>query len=151
MHALVGARIGEMNLAWRSFLATAAIDLGPTTVASAGGVRIAAQGGLWMAAVLGFAGLSEAADELRLQPSLPPHWRRMAFRTRWRGRRLHFLITQDPQVVTAVLEEGEAMRLRVGDEERSIALGATEQFAWTAPVGEAPAAEATSRQASALP
>jgi trehalose/maltose hydrolase-like predicted phosphorylase len=136
MHALVAARVGEMNLAWRSFLATAAIDLGPTTVASAGGVRIAAQGGLWMAAVLGFAGLSQSADELRLQPALPEHWRSMAFRTRWRGRRLHLRITRDPQMITAVLEDGEPMTLHVGDEVRSIGEGATVQIPWNAPLAE---------------
>ncbi len=85
MHAIVAARLGHMDLARRYFQGTAATDLGPTTVSSAGGVRIAAQGGLWMAAILGFAGLSVAADELRVQPSLPEHWRQMAFRVRWRG------------------------------------------------------------------
>ncbi len=133
LHAVVAARIGEMDLACRSFLATAAIDLGPTTVASAGGVRIAAQGGLWMAAVLGFAGLTGAADELRLQPSLPTHWRQMAFRVRWRGRRLQVRIGRDPQVVTVVLEDGEPMALAVDGDQRRITAGALEQFTWSGP------------------
>ena len=57
LHAIVAARLGQMNLAWRYFQGTAETDLGPITVPSAGGVRIAAQGGLWGAAILGFAGL----------------------------------------------------------------------------------------------
>ena len=142
MHAIVAARLGRMDLALRYFHGTAATDLGPTTVPSAGGVRIAAQGGLWEAAIFGFAGVSATADEVRLQPSLPAHWRSMAFRLRWRGRRLHLRITQEPQVVTAVLEEGEPMTLRVGNEQRLLTPGVAEQFAWLAPTGSPEAAQA---------
>jgi len=46
----------------RSVRVTAAIDLADTHVANAGGMRIAALGGLWQMAVFGFAGLSLLSD-----------------------------------------------------------------------------------------
>ena len=57
MHALVAARLGDMDLATRYFQETAAIDLADTSDGSAGGLHIAALGGLWQAAVFGFAGV----------------------------------------------------------------------------------------------
>lgn len=131
MHAVVAARLGQMQMAIHHFQKTAATDLGQTTVASAGGIRIAAQGGLWQAAILGFAGLSVSPEGVTLRPSLPPHWRSLAFRLHWRGRRLHLRITQNPDAVNASLEGGEPMTLTVGDQPISLAKGATERFLMT--------------------
>ncbi len=130
LHAVVAARLGRMDLAWRYFQGTAATDLGATTVATAGGIRIAAQGGLWQVAILGFAGLSAAEEGLRLSPAMPPHWRSLSFRAQWRGRRLQLRIGTNPNLVTAVLENGEPMSLSVGVDQRSLAVGASEQFSW---------------------
>ena len=69
MHALVAARLGEMDLATRYFQETAATDLADIADGSAGGVHIAALGGLWQAAVFGFGGLSLRADALGLDPT----------------------------------------------------------------------------------
>jgi len=52
-HALVAARLGEVDLAERYFRETAAIDLEDTTGTGAGGVHMAALGGLWQAAGFG--------------------------------------------------------------------------------------------------
>ena len=79
MHALVAAQLGEMDLAIRYFQETAATDLADTGDSSAGGVHIAALGGLWQAAVFGFAGLSLRADALGLNPRLPPAWQSLGF------------------------------------------------------------------------
>jgi trehalose/maltose hydrolase-like predicted phosphorylase len=73
-HALVAARLGEVDLAKRYFREMAAIDLEDTTGTGAGGVHMAALGGLWQAAVLGFAGLGLREDGLGLDPHLPAGW-----------------------------------------------------------------------------
>jgi len=90
---------------------TAAIDLGDTHVTSDGGVHIAALGGIWMTAVFGFAGLSLAADGLAVDPKLPPDWKSLAFKCRWRGRSLAIRVAQDS--VDATLESGPPMTLRI--------------------------------------
>jgi hypothetical protein len=63
MYALTACRIGREDLAWKHFLNTASIDLigGGKQWAGEiyiGGTHPAANGGAWMIAVLGFAGLS---------------------------------------------------------------------------------------------
>ncbi len=122
MHALVAARLGEMALALRYLQETAAIDLSDSAADSAGGVHIAALGGLWQAVMLGFAGVSLAGDTPALTPRLPPHWRSLGFRLCWRGRLVRIRISQGGQEVEAVLEAGEAMTLRVHGTQRALRL-----------------------------
>ena len=74
MHALVAARLGDMDLAARYFRETAATDLADTSTAVPAAIHIAALGGLWQAAVFGFGGLSLRAEALGLDPRLPPTW-----------------------------------------------------------------------------
>jgi len=88
VHAAVAARLGLSELAMRYFRQTAEIDLANNMGNAAGGVHMGALGGLWQAAVFGFAGLDLDADLPVLRPRLPPTWRRAAFAVRWRGKRL---------------------------------------------------------------
>jgi kojibiose phosphorylase len=86
IHALVAARLGETELAERYFSQAAEIDLADNMGNAAGGIHAAALGGLWQAAVFGFAGLrlTEAGPEHH--PSLPASWRSLSMRFLWRGR-----------------------------------------------------------------
>ena len=68
MHGLVAARLGEPEMALRYFQQSAAIDLSDGHAGIDGGVHIAALGGNWMVAVLGFAGLSLQTDGISLRP-----------------------------------------------------------------------------------
>jgi trehalose/maltose hydrolase-like predicted phosphorylase len=120
MHAIVAARLGETDLALRYFRETAATDLTDTAGGSAGGVHIAALGGLWQAALFGFAGLSLRADVLALDPRLPPSWRSFGFRAHWRGRVVKVRVDQDSQLLAATLEAGEPMTLVVSEEPHAL-------------------------------
>jgi trehalose/maltose hydrolase-like predicted phosphorylase len=110
MHALVAARLGDTEMALRYMRETAALDLDPDPN-TAGGIRIAALGGLWQAAILGIAGLDMASDTLGIHPKLPPQWRSMSFRVCWQGRTVAIRITDGG--VQAALESGEAMTMRI--------------------------------------
>jgi trehalose/maltose hydrolase-like predicted phosphorylase len=123
MHALVAAHIGDAELAMRYFRETAATDLADTAGGSAGGVHIAGLGGLWFAALSGFAGLSMRSDALALDPRLPPGWRSFGFRVHWRGRRVKIRIEQSGHRLVATVEEGEAMTLRVNGRAHSLPPG----------------------------
>jgi trehalose/maltose hydrolase-like predicted phosphorylase len=118
MHGMVAARLGRSEMALRYFQQTAAIDLADTHVAIDGGIHIAALGGIWMTAVLGFAGVSLRNNGIALNPQLPPNWRRLAFGVQWRGRSLKIRIDQAKQIVEATLEAGESMTLIVRGEPR---------------------------------
>jgi kojibiose phosphorylase len=86
IHALVAARLGKIELAERYFRQAAEIDLGNNMGNAAGGVHTAGLGGLWQAAVFGFAGLYLQGPAPELRPALPPSWRRLEMRYQWRGR-----------------------------------------------------------------
>src|SRR5207248_7240794 len=63
-HALVAARLGDVELAEAYFHHAAAIDLDARMGNGPHGVHIAALGALWPAAIFGFAGLSLRPDGL---------------------------------------------------------------------------------------
>jgi nigerose phosphorylase len=90
VYALVAASIGRTEWAYRYFMKTATVDLSGDSkqyvgTLYIGGTHPAANGGAWMAAVLGFGGLSSDGKVLRLKPSLPRRWKSLSFRAVQRG------------------------------------------------------------------
>src|SRR5208337_1519433 len=94
MHGVAAARIGDPEKALQYLRQSAAIDLSDSVVGIGGGVHIAALGGNWMVAVLGFAGLAARGDGISLDPKLPSAWRKLAFAVQWHGRSLKIRINQ---------------------------------------------------------
>jgi trehalose/maltose hydrolase-like predicted phosphorylase len=129
MHGLVAARLGLVDMALRYFHETAAIDLGDTQVAIDGGIHIAAQGGVWLMAVFGFAGLSLTPDGPALDPRLPPSWSSLGFRFQWRGRSLKIRIGQAVRGIDATLEAGEPLTLFIRGQPFELRGGDTLQVA----------------------
>jgi trehalose/maltose hydrolase-like predicted phosphorylase len=64
-------------------------------------------------------------DTLSIDPKLPPQWRTLAFRVRWRGRSVAVRIAD--KSVEATLTEGEAMQMRIAGATRELTAGATLQ------------------------
>lgn len=122
-HALVAARLGRTELAQQFFDETAAIDFNDTMGNAAGGVHIGALGGLWQAAVFGFAGLSLRESGLHFEPHLPHHWQRLAFPVQWR-RRL-FRIQAAGHTMTVTLEKGRPTPISIGELKRHLNRGET--------------------------
>jgi kojibiose phosphorylase len=87
-HAAVAARLGEMDTALEDFRMAAAIDLADNMGNAARGLHMAAMGGLWQAAVMGFAGIRRRGEALAVEPALPPKWRRFSVPLWFRGSRL---------------------------------------------------------------
>ena len=114
LHGLVAARLGNTEMALDYFHRTGAIDLSDTKAAIGGGIHIAAQGGLWMLSVFGFAGLSLRSDGIAFTPHLPASWSSLSFSVQWRGRRLSVTLDQVNQQLEASLEVGEPMILTIG-------------------------------------
>lgn len=123
-HALVAARLGDGELA-RNYLHQAAeIDLANNMGNAAGGVHIAALGGLWQAAVFGVAGVRLREDGIVLDPHLLPGWTEMRCSVQWRGRTLRLMLAADPARIevevegsgelTVAIVDGSACRVRPG-------------------------------------
>ena len=86
IHALVAARFGLLGDAERYFRRAASIDLDLTHgVTAAGGVHIAALGGMWQALVFGFAGVTPDGHGLETNGHVPAGWGRVRACLRWRG------------------------------------------------------------------
>jgi trehalose/maltose hydrolase-like predicted phosphorylase len=112
-HAIAAARLGDPALALRYFHDSTALDLSDATAGAAGGVHIAALGGLWQAAVFGFAGLSFGPDTLSFDPLLPDTWQQLRFAVQWRGRKIYVAIDAATGRFEAELRDGVAMALTI--------------------------------------
>jgi kojibiose phosphorylase len=86
MHAWVGARMGLVEEAYEHFLRAARADLADVRGNAGDGIHAASAGGLWEAAVFGFAGLRLTPSGLVLDPRLPSHWKRLAFKIQHQGK-----------------------------------------------------------------
>jgi len=97
IHALVAARLGDVELAEHYFRQAAEIDLANNMGNAAGGVHAAALGGLWQAVVFGFAGLRFGPERPALDPHLPRTWRSLRFPIQWRARTARMSVSREPR------------------------------------------------------
>ena len=114
VHALVAARLGEVDLAMRYLRQTAMIDLDDAVPAAALGVHMGALGGLWQAVVFGFVGLSIGKKGfLCMNPHLPGSWTSISLPVRWQGRLIR--LSLGSSFATLTLEEGNPITMYVGE------------------------------------
>jgi kojibiose phosphorylase len=99
IHAAVAARLGRLDEALSYLRMAAAVDLGNGMGNAAQGVHMAAMGGLWQAAVMGFGGVRPGGAVLRLDPKPPDAWKGFEFPLRWRGTRLEVAVRGDRLVI----------------------------------------------------
>ncbi|MCL2079832.1 MAG: glycoside hydrolase family 65 protein [Oscillospiraceae bacterium] len=100
MYALTACRIGRPDLAWEHFMKAASIDLvgggkhwaGEIYI---GGTHPAANGGAWLIAVRGFAGLSYQNGEITLSPRLPEQIKSLRFPLIVRGKSVTVTVTHE--------------------------------------------------------
>jgi kojibiose phosphorylase len=86
IHALVAARLGELDLAERYLWRSTRLDLDlEHGVTAAGGVHIAALGGIWQALVYGFGGMHLTDGAPTFAPHVPAAWGTLRFNVCWRG------------------------------------------------------------------
>jgi kojibiose phosphorylase len=117
MHALVAARLGDLELAEAYLRRAARIDLDFTRkgwAGATGGVHIAALGGIWQALVMGFLGMQPERDGVRFAPQLPPHWHSLSAPVIWRGATLRVTATRGHWEIRH--EGGESVQVAVGEQ-----------------------------------
>jgi len=117
VHAALLARAGRVVEAIEMLRLTARIDLDEIGQAAAGGLHLAAMGGVWRALAFGFAGLRPVGDALAIAPVLPPQWDALELRVRFRNSRVRLRLepgaveaSADPPV-SAVGPAGERVEL----------------------------------------
>ncbi|MBX3063507.1 MAG: glycoside hydrolase family 65 protein [Anaerolineae bacterium] len=94
-HAWVAARLGLDDEAYYMFMYAANIDLEDLKGNVRDGIHAAASGGLWEAAVWGFAGLTLDGDNYKFDPNLPKHWKSMKFRFWHKGKQHTVTLTAE--------------------------------------------------------
>ena len=104
MYALTACRVGKLDEAWRLFMKTAAIDVtgGGKEWAGEiyiGGTHPASNGGAWMIAALGFAGLRMKDGVPELYPRLPAQVSRLSFPITAGGKQWRAEVTHDSAVI----------------------------------------------------
>jgi trehalose/maltose hydrolase-like predicted phosphorylase len=106
-YALVASDIGNIEWAYRYFMKTATVDLNGDTkqylgTLYIGGTHPAANGGSWLSAIVGFAGLSTDKNAgILLEPILPQKWNSMAFKIICRQQRFEVIINKSEITIKA--------------------------------------------------
>jgi nigerose phosphorylase len=100
IYSLLSCEIGNEAFAYPFFVKSANIDLTGESKQFAGSIYIggthpAANGGAWMSAILGFAGLRIHDGEITVKPRLPVKWNRLAFKVVVREEKYFIDITKD--------------------------------------------------------
>lgn len=132
-HALLAARLGRRLDARKLFEAAAGVDLEDSYGNTKHGIHGAGEGGIWLAVVQGFGGLTVQAGvenepaRLAICPSLPPWWEKLTYRLRYAGQPIR--VTVEPDRLT--LEnggDGESPALRIGKQMVSLKAGECRSF-----------------------
>jgi len=133
IYGLVAARLGLMKEALEYLRKAGTIDLADNMGNAAGGVHVAAMGGLWQQVVMGFGGVRAKEDGLFLDPRLPSRWRSLELPLAWRGCRLRVRVRRN-RTLTVEVEGGEGESVPVGIHgmaPRDLKAGRTYQSSWT--------------------
>lgn len=152
--AVMAAEVGQLELAHDYLGEAALIDLNNLARDTANGLHLGSLGGAWSALVAGFGGMRADNAQLSFAPRLPSGITRLAFRIRYRSRRL--LVSVFPDYAEYQLLEGEPITVNHHGVPVTISLEMTQHKipptpAWPRPT-QPPGREPIRRgQASAVP
>jgi maltose phosphorylase len=96
IHAVLAARIGDMDKAYELYLRTSRLDLDDYNREVGEGLHITSMAGSWLAIVEGFGGKRVRDGKLFLNPLIRDNWKKYAFR----------LLVHDHPVEVTVTKEG---------------------------------------------
>jgi len=131
VYALVAADIGAPGWGYPYFMRTATIDLTGESKQYVGdlyigGTHPAANGGAWMAAILGFAGLYFNGEDVHLNPSMPKQWKSMDLPVVMRGGSYRLHINRDEITIHAADHNTDALTFVVSGGQGEVSHPATQ-------------------------
>lgn len=121
IHSAVASDMGLTAEAYRYFEKASRIDLGDGLQNSAHGLHAASLGGLWQAAVHGFAGARIEDGTLHVNPRLPEVWSEMRFRLQVRDLLVEVHISRQQVSITPVSGTG-SLEVQVGSQVQTLSL-----------------------------
>jgi hypothetical glycosyl hydrolase len=114
IHAIVAARCGDQENAYRFFQEACLIDLGPNPKSSDEGIHAASLGANWLTTIFGFANISMDINRLMISPKLPDNWNELFFPFQWQGARLEITISK--RTITVTKQSGPPVTLEINGE-----------------------------------
>lgn len=100
VHAWAAARIGREEEALEHFRESVRLDMENTHQNTKDGLHMANCGGMVLALIQGFSGLSITEDGLSLAPLLPKEWQAIEFSLLYRGERVEVSISQEETTIS---------------------------------------------------
>lgn len=105
MYALLACYTDDADKAYPFFIKSASADLNRSGKEWAGlvyigGTHPASEGGAWMTAIFGFAGLAVRNGKIECNPHLPSHWTGMHFKIKYNNKIYKIDIVKDNYTVT---------------------------------------------------
>ncbi len=107
-HAIMSIEVGDPGRAVQYFRRSASVDLVDNQGNTEEGIHIASAGGTWQMMVNGFGGFRVRNGQMTFKPWLPPDWKAVAFRLKWRGNALS--VSANHTAATFVLSAPEGCR-----------------------------------------
>ncbi|MEG2613003.1 MAG: glycosyl hydrolase family 65 protein, partial [Alistipes sp.] len=86
VHAILAARIGDLDKAYEMYLRAARLDLDDYNHEVDEGCHVTSMAGSWLSVVEGFGGMHLRREVLTFAPVLPAEWQSLTFRIHYRGR-----------------------------------------------------------------
>lgn len=94
VHAILAAKIGNINKAYELYLRTSRLDLDDYNHEAHEGLHITSMAGTWMSLVEGFGGKRVYHQQLYLNPIIPQQWEEYAFRITFMGNDIEIRVSQ---------------------------------------------------------
>ncbi len=124
IHTIMGVETGNHEKAVQYFQRSALVDLVNNQGNTEWGIHIASAGGTWQAVVNGFAGLRVKNGKLTFKPWLPPHWKKLNFKIKWRGQTIPVEVDRKNITFDCAHLDGE-IEVEIGGKEQTLTPGNT--------------------------
>ena len=118
VHAILAARIGDLDKAYELYLRTARLDLDDYNREVREGCHVTSMAGSWLSVVEGFGGMRVRDGVLSFDPQLPAAWESLSFKVNFQDRVLTVRITRN---AVEVANEGAPVELEIRGVRRLIA------------------------------
>ena len=110
IHAILAARIGKVEKAYKLFMHATRLDLDDYNNEADQGLHITSMPGSWLAIVRGFAGMQILDGRLKFTPSRPKEWNSYSFKVNYLGNTLHVQVGKEIKIS---LTTGDKLNIQV--------------------------------------
>nr|WP_302829387.1 family 65 glycosyl hydrolase domain-containing protein [uncultured Bacteroides sp.] len=110
IHAILAARIGKVEKAYKLFMHATRLDLDDYNNEADQGLHITSMPGSWLAIVRGFAGMQILDGRLKFTPSRPKEWKSYSFKVNYLGNTLHVQVGKEIKIS---LTTGDKLNIQV--------------------------------------